>query len=118
MGFLDRERGFVRTVFPTFEWVVNEAPSRRNRLRVPLAEARIGLVSTSGAYVRGQERFLTGDEGDASFRLVGWDEPVRFSHGGYDTRRAYRDAEVVLPLRTLDRLADDGTIGGVPAWVF
>lgn len=84
----------MRTAFPTFEWVVNEAPSRRNRLRVPLAEARIGLVSTFGAYVRGQERLLTGDEGDASVRVVGWDEPVRFSHGGYDTRRAYRDAEV------------------------
>lgn len=118
MSFLDRERAHVRTFFPTFEWVVNTGASRRNRLSVPLAEARIGLVSTSGASARGQVRFSTGDDGDASFRELGWDEPARFSHGGYDTRRAYRDPEVVLPRRTLDLLAADGTIGAAPARVF
>ena len=118
MGFLDRERALVRTFFPTFEWVVNDVPSRRNRLRVPLARARVGLVSTAGAYVRGQARFSTGDAGDASFREVGWDEPVRFAHSGYDTRRAYRDAEVVVPRGTLDRLAVDGAIGTVPTRFF
>jgi D-proline reductase (dithiol) PrdB len=110
-SFLRRERLHVRSFYPSFEWAVETVPSPRNPLRVPLAQARVGLVSTAGGYVRGQERFSQGDEGDPSFRTIGWDEPVRFAHGGYDTRRAYRDPEVVLPRETLTALAGDGVIG-------
>ena len=118
MTFLTRERTYVRSFFPAFDWVTEDAPSPRNPLRVPLGRATVGLVSTAGAFGRGQERFSTGDDGDASHRAFGWDEAVRFAHPGYDTRRARRDAEVVLPRRTLDRLAADGTIGGTPARAF
>ena len=111
--FLRRERLHVRTFFPSFEWAVEAEPSRRNRLQVPLEQARVALVSTAGAHARGQERFSLGDDGDASHRRIEWNEPVRFSHGGYDTRRAYRDPEVVLPRATLAALADDGVIGAV-----
>ncbi len=118
-GFAERERARVRaSFFPTFEWVDNAQPSRRNRMRVPLARARIGLISTSGAYAAGQARFSQGTEGDGSHRTFGLSEPVRFSHGGYDTRRAYRDPEVVLPRRTLAALADEGVLGSVSDRVF
>ena len=109
--FLRRERLHVRSFFPSFEWASEGSPSPRNALRVPLATARVGLVSTAGGCVRGQERFSLADEGDPSVRVLGWDEPVRFAHAGYDTRRAYRDPEVVLPRRTLTRLAKAGAIG-------
>jgi D-proline reductase (dithiol) PrdB len=109
--FIRRERLHVRTFYPSFEWACEAAPSPRNPMRVPLAQARVGLVSTAGGYARGQERFSLADEGDASLRVVGWDEPVRFAHGGYDTRRAYRDPEVVLPRETLAMLATNGVIG-------
>ncbi len=113
-----REQLHVQTFFPSFEWASEQAPPPRNRLQMGLARARVGLVSTAGGYVRGQPRFSLGDEGDASFRAVGWDEPVRFAHGGYDTRRAYRDPEVVLPRRTLAALAADGVIGATAPRAF
>lgn len=109
--FLRRERLHVRTFSPSFEWASESSPSPRNPLRVSLETARVGLVSTAGGYARGQERFSLADEGDPSFRVLGWEEPVRFAHAGYETRRAYRDPEVVLPRATLTRLAAAGAIG-------
>ena len=110
-AFLRRERLHVQTFFTGFEWASERVPSPRNPLRVPRAAARIGLVSTAGACGRGQERFSLDDGGDASFRVIDWDEPVRFAHGGYDTRRAYRDPEVVLPRATIAGLAAAGAVG-------
>ena len=113
--FLRRERLHVRSFHPTFEWRIEPTASPRNPLRVPLERARIGLVSTAGGYARGQARFSLSDEGDPSHRSFAWDEPVRFAHGGYDTRRAYRDPEVVLPRATLGGLAAAGVIGSTAA---
>jgi hypothetical protein len=40
-------------------------------------------------------------------------EQVVFTHIGFDTERAARDPDVVWPVRSLQRLADEGTIGGL-----
>ncbi len=66
--FPRRELLHVRSFYPSFEWAIEAAPSPRNALRVPLAQARVGLVSPASGYERGQRRFSLGDENDASFR--------------------------------------------------
>lgn len=119
-GFAQRELDHIRGSFePEFAWVVNDAPSRRNALAKPLAEATVAVVATAGAYLPPQERFDT--DGDDTWREIPADTPaqsIRLCHGGYDTRRARGDVDVVFPLASLRTLADQGVIGSVAprAW--
>jgi D-proline reductase (dithiol) PrdB len=87
------------------------------RLGVPLAEARVGLLTSAGAYVEGDAPFdVEAPHGDPGFRVIPADvEPsaIRFAHSHYDTTRAEQDPNVVLPLEPLRALAADGTIGSV-----
>ena len=111
-GFAQIEYEAVRAFYPSFEWTVFDAPSARNRLPVPLDRARVALVGSAGAYVRGQTPCSLGDEGDPSYREIpSGAEEIRLAHAGYDTRRARRDPDVVFPLALLRRLAAEGVIG-------
>jgi D-proline reductase (dithiol) PrdB len=87
------------------------------RLEIPLAQARVGLVTSAGAYVEGDEPFdVASAQGDPTIRLIPGDVElarVRFAHSHYDTTRAERDPNVVLPLEPLRALARDGVIGSV-----
>jgi hypothetical protein len=109
LGFDLVERAYVReNLVPDFEWVDHRRPSPRNRLARPLAQARVGLVSTAGAHLPDHRRMGAG--GDV--RMIPADAPrVALSHGGYDTERSSKDPEVVFPVRTLERLAEAGFIG-------
>ncbi len=118
MGFIEDERAFVRGFYPTFEWIESAAPTIRTAPPVPLERARVALVTTAGAYVTGQTPFDRGDDGDPSCRCFAADARIRFSHPGFDTVRAYRDPDVVVPLVTLAALASDGIIGAVAPRVF
>jgi hypothetical protein len=119
-GFAQTEYEHVRDNFyPTFRWRAAAAPSARTRPGRPLDEARVALVASAGAYLTGQERFDLGDDGDPSYRTIpATADRLRFAHGGYDTRRAYQDPDVVFPLRTLHRLSAAGTIGSVAPRAF
>jgi D-proline reductase (dithiol) PrdB len=84
-------------------------------LQRPLAEARVGLLTSAGAYPDGDEPFDIADPGgDPSFRVIPGDtEPaaLRFAHSHYDTSRAEADPNVVLPLEPLRALVRDGVVG-------
>lgn len=110
-AFAQIERQFVRDVVGVadFGWVSFDHPSPRNPLTVPLAEATVTLISTAGAHLP-DERPL-GAGGHAS--LVPSDADVQLSHVGYDTEAAMQDPDVVYPVRTLQRLADEGVIGAL-----
>ncbi len=111
-GFAQLEYDFVRRAYPSFEWAIFDAPSPRNRVEVPLEQARVALVGTAGAHLHGQEPFSLGKRGDPSFReLPAQTEALELSHVGYDTRRAAHDLDVVFPLALLRRLAAEGVIG-------
>lgn len=112
-GFAQIEYEYVRRrSAPGFEWTTFERPSARQRLRRPLAEARVALVATAGAYLRGQKRFSLEDEGDPSFREIPADaHEFRLAHPGYDVRRALRDPSVVFPLAVLREMAGESAIG-------
>lgn len=94
----------------------NPAPAFA-RLRRPLAESRVGLLTSAGAYVEGDEPFDVDDpHGDPSFRVIPGDvdlSRLRFAHSHYDTTRAEADPNVVLPLDPLRALARDGVVGEV-----
>ncbi|MEX0952384.1 MAG: glycine/sarcosine/betaine reductase selenoprotein B family protein [Nitriliruptoraceae bacterium] len=81
----------------------------------PRSRWRVGLLTTAGAHVDGQEPFdITSPHGDASLREIPDDvamSDIRFSHGHYDTTRAEDDPNVVLPIEPLRALVDDGDIG-------
>lgn len=76
---------------------------------------RVGLLTTAGAYVEGQEPFDVADpHGDPSIRLIPDDvhvEAIRFAHSHYDTARAEDDPNVVLPIGPLHALVDAGEVG-------
>lgn len=109
--FADVERRFVREVVGVsdFEWVAFDEPSARTSLAVPLSEATVTLVSTAGAHEVGTKPLGAG--GRAA--LVPVDADVQLTHGGYDTDRAMQDQDVVYPVRTLQRLVDQGFIGAL-----
>ncbi|HZS15795.1 MAG TPA: hypothetical protein VFC09_14465 [Candidatus Dormibacteraeota bacterium] len=110
--FPDVERAHLREHYlPDFEWLRYAAPSPRNPLRVPLAEARVGLVDTAGAHVTGTPP--VGASGRAA--LIPLDAEVTFTHPGYDVERAARDHDVVHPTQALQRLAARGIVGEVAA---
>ncbi|HEV7677665.1 MAG TPA: glycine/sarcosine/betaine reductase selenoprotein B family protein [Candidatus Dormibacteraeota bacterium] len=109
-GFADLERAHVRaTYLPDFEWTAYGEPSPRNRLSVPLRDARVGLVDTSGAHVAGTPP--VGSSGRAA--LIPVDAEIALTHPGFDVERALRDPDVVHPVHALRRLAERGVIGEV-----
>ena len=118
VNFADIERDHVRSrLYPGFAWRAHDAFSPCNPLPVPLAEARIAFVTTAGAHLPRQVPFDTGaSAGDPSWRAFPVETPLSdlaLAHGGYDTRRASSDKNVVLPLDHLRALAAEGRIGGL-----
>jgi hypothetical protein len=109
-GFDDLERTFVRKFFPDFDWARFDAPSPRRALPVPLGQARVGLVVTAGAHLPGEAPL--GLDGEVRF-LPADSETYELTHPGYDTRRAATDPDVVVPVRSLRRLAAAGVVGSI-----
>ena len=119
-GFAQVEYDYVRErVYGTFDWTTFEQPSPRNRLQRPLERSRVALVATAGAHLPEQPPFDLGPSGDSSCRELPADaHDIRFSHVGYDTRRAHEDPDVVFPLSLLRRLAAEGEIGELAPHAF
>lgn len=117
MDFIEIEKEFVRRkVLPDFDWTRFDQPTRPVPLKKPVAQCRVALVTTSGAYLRdSQPRFATkSPTGDDSFRIIPNETPIEeiaLAHPGYDTRRAIQDLDCVFPLALLNRFARQGTIG-------
>src|SRR6266404_6430333 len=108
--FPDVERDYIRRRgWPGFDWLRFEEPSPRHMPGKPLSQARVGLLSTAGAHLAGEDPIAA----SGPPRVVPIDAQIAFDHIGYDTRRASEDPEVVWPVRTLRRLAEHGVIGGV-----
>jgi hypothetical protein len=85
---------------------------------VPLAQARLGLVSSAGFYFRGaQEPFTAEDvEGDTSFRRLPEDvtaAQVGIAHTHYPHDAALLDWGSVIPLDALRSKVAAGELGAV-----
>lgn len=117
MSFLDIEEDFIRRkVLPDFAWVSFDEPTEPNRLKKPISQCRVALITTSGAYLpANQERFETKKRlGDDTSRIIPngtAPEEIALAHPGYDTRRAKEDLDTVFPYQLLNRFAEQGLIG-------
>ena len=89
------------------------------RVRKPLSESRVGLVSSAGFVLPGQEPF---DEdhrgGDPSFRVIASDsDPASFiehhKSDAFDHRGVLQDPNLAFPLDRMHELAEQGRIGSV-----
>ncbi len=101
-------------ILPDFDWLSFATPSPRNRPTRPLQEARVALISTAGVHLPDAPRHDGGKDGDHTYREIpATTTDISLHHGGYDTKRARRDPNVVFPLRRLRELAADGVIGAV-----
>ena len=122
-NFAQIERDHVRArVYAPFDWHPFDRFSPYNPLPVPLAAARVAFVTTAGVHRADQPPFDTdADAGDPSWRAISVETPwadLVLSHGGYDTRRAREDKNVVLPLDHLRAVRDEGRIGALTPHVY
>lgn len=90
------------------------APPPLARLRVPLREARVAVLTGAGALLAGDAPFRAA--GDATLRELPADvalADVTFGVSTYDHADVQRDPDVMLPVATLRALADAGEIGAL-----
>ena len=108
----------VKAFIKTYRWRRID-PVPWTPLRKPLSECRLGLVSTAGLTLEGQEPFdesLKG--GDASYREVPWDSDVRrlvenHRSESWDHRGVEQDPNVAFPLDRMRELLEQGRIGSL-----
>lgn len=106
---------YQRLGYTPYRWFNADQPAPWSPLRKPLAESVLGVLSTSGAYVVGQQAYHYKD--DTSIRAISKstpDQAMRFSHitENYleDPRR---DPNCIIPLRALEQLERERRIGTV-----
>ncbi|MCB9898796.1 MAG: hypothetical protein H6825_12395 [Planctomycetes bacterium] len=84
---------------------------------LPLARARLGLVTSGGVYVEGQLPFDTADpDGDPGWRPLPVDVPeerLAIAHETYDTTAALLDRNVVYPVARARELVAAGRLGAL-----
>lgn len=83
---------------------------------VDLARSRLMLVTSSGAYLPGQQEPFDASSllGDYSIRIIPASTPLEtlaYAHEHYDLAAVEQDAQVLLPLRLLNEMVAEGTIG-------
>jgi D-proline reductase (dithiol) PrdB len=101
--------------YSAYDWYRADEPPPWTPMTKPLAESRVGLLSTAGTYAKGQVAYYYKD--DASIRLIPKTtavEDIRFSHltENYlpDPRR---DPNCVFPIEPLRQLEAEGVVGSV-----
>ncbi|MGE3772688.1 MAG: hypothetical protein AB7I32_07160 [Gammaproteobacteria bacterium] len=106
-------RRYVQLGYQPYRWFAADAPAAFTPLAQPLAAAKLGMLSTSGAYALGQAAYHYRD--DCSIREIPATTPdaeLRFSHitENYlvDPRR---DPGCIFPLRALREAVAQGLIG-------
>jgi len=106
---------YARLGYAPYRWFEASTPPPWQALSRPLPELRLGLLSTSGAYVRGQRAYHYRD--DSSVRAIPSatrDADLRFSHITENYLvDARRDPACILPLDTLRTLVANGMIGAL-----
>lgn len=111
---------YSRLGYAPYRWFHADEPPQWTPLKKPIAQSKLGVLSTSGAYVVGQEAFHYKD--DTSLRAIPKDTPdqdMRFSHitENYlvDPRK---DPNCIIPLRALASLANRGAVGAIADELF
>ena len=113
-------RRYVQLGYTPYRWFAADAPAAFTPLSKPLTAAKLGMLSSSGAYALGQVAYHYRD--DCSIREIAATTPdadLRFSHitENYlvDPKR---DPHCILPLRQLRRLVKERVIGALAERVY
>ena len=106
--------------YTPYRWFEADSPPPWTALTKPLAQSRLGLLSTSGAYTLGQSAYHYKD--DVSIRALPSttaEADLRFSHITENYLvDARRDPNCILPLAPLRALRQQGVIGELADSVF
>jgi len=106
--------------YTPYRWFEADSPPPFMPLAKPLADSRMGLLSTSGAYALGQRAYHYKD--DTSIRALSSAMDVadlRFSHITENYLvDAKRDPGCILPLAQLRALRAEGAVGSLASRVF
>ena len=114
MPRLDRLSELQRNSALSHPCLLNDA-APFERLKRPLAESRLALVTTAGLHLRGDEPFKGGDQ---SFRAIPSDSSaaqIIQSHAsiGFDRTAIQRDLNVVFPIDRMRELVDSHELGSL-----
>lgn len=122
VNFAQIERDHVQRFYPPFEWHPFDTFSPYHPLQKSVDQARIAFITTAGVHLADQPPFdVDADDGDPTWRAIPVETPLAdlvLSHGGYDTRRANADKNVVLPLDHLRDFANEGGIGSLSPEIY
>jgi hypothetical protein len=88
------------------------------RFSKPLNQATIGVITSAGLYIEGQQSAFNAASvfGDASIRLIPSETPfssLRIAHDHYDHTVPEQDLSTVNPMRNLEALVTQGFLGGI-----
>jgi D-proline reductase (dithiol) PrdB len=114
MPRLDRLPEILRNTLLTLPVQINEtAPF--TRLRKPLAESKLAIVTTTGIHLRTDAPFVTADPSYRVLPSSARQEDILQSHAsiGFDRTPTYRDLNVVYPVDRVRELAERGEIGSL-----
>ena len=99
--------------YKPYRWYHADEPPAFTPLKKPLAESRVGMISTSGAYVVGQVAYYYKD--DTSIREIPKDTPSDQIHFSHITENYLvnprKDPNCIFPIDALREAEQDGTIG-------
>ena len=106
-------QSYEKLGFEPYRWFHAESEPGFAVPQKPLAESRLGMISTAGTYVQGQVAFYYKD--DTGIRAIPKETPldkIRFSHimENYLVE-ARQDPATVFPSQALAKLCSDGVIG-------
>ncbi|MBV1880241.1 MAG: glycine/betaine/sarcosine/D-proline family reductase selenoprotein B [Pseudomonadales bacterium] len=101
--------------YEPYKWFAADSEPAFTKLKQPLSECKLGLVSTAGTYVAGQVAYYYKD--DTSVRAIPSNTPVediRFSHVTENYLvDARQDPRCTVPLEALQTLQKKGVIGSL-----
>ncbi len=103
------------------DWKIYNRPNNKTAPSgkgLPLSDAKLVLISTAGGYLRDNQTPFDAenDLGDYTIRTFPTSTPldaVAYAHTHYDHTAVNSDPQVLLPLRHLEGLVDEGTLRGL-----
>ncbi len=100
--------------YTPYQWAERPDTPPWTPLRAPMAESKVALIGSGGAYLSGQVAFHWKD--DTGIRRIPTSEPatdIRVTHFACDLVPAREDPNIVFPVDRLRELVDEGVIGGL-----
>lgn len=111
---------YERLGYAPYRWCHADSPPPFQAMVKPLAQSRLGVLSTSGAYVVGQVAYHYKD--DTSIRAIAKDTPTEQIHFSHITENYLasprKDPNCILPIDALRAAETDGRIGELAPALF